>query len=155
MQHSLVLVLSVSRRIPNLAQSMCRQCWTGNKRGELGFGFVCLGNWLFPRMEEEDTALATLAGDRAEKRLVALVFRLSWCCLWVTSCPCCVRLHRMPWPVPVPSVQDSAFLQYLQSLAPALGYPAALGSSCTELGSRFITDNRAWERTLLPESVLF
>lgn len=100
MQHSLVLVPSVGRRIPSLAQSVCRECWTGNKRGELGFGFVCLGNWLFPRMEEENTTLANLAG----KRLVALVSRLSWCCLWVTLCPCCVHLHRMPWPVPVPSV---------------------------------------------------
>lgn len=73
MLHSLVLVPSVSRRIPNLAQSVRRECWTGKKSGKLGFVFVCLGNWLFPWMEEEDTTLAIMAGDRAEKRLVALV----------------------------------------------------------------------------------
>lgn len=58
----------------------------------------------FPQDGGGDTTLATLAGDRAEKRLVALVFRLSGCCLWVTWCPCCVCLQRMPWPDPVPSV---------------------------------------------------
>lgn len=49
MQHSLVLVPSVGRRIPSLAQSVCRECWTGNKRGELGFGFVLPWELAFPQ----------------------------------------------------------------------------------------------------------
>lgn len=62
--------------------SVRSECWTGNKGEERGFGFLCLGNWVFPRMEEKDATWVSWLprlGTGLRKGWWRLVCRLNWC----------------------------------------------------------------------------